>query len=127
TAAEADHFTARVFANPESAVRLLIFEEVGLDERSIGSPLSAAAGSFLSFTLGAAIPLIPYLLASGSAAFLTSLGVSLAALALLGYAISRLTRRGALFSSVRQVLLGGIAAAVTFGVGTLIGAGSSPG
>ena len=127
TAAEADHFTTRVFANPESAVRLLIFEEVGLDERSIGSPLSAAAGSFLSFTLGAAIPLIPYLLASGSLAFATSLGVSLAALALLGYAISRLTRRGALFSAVRQVVLGGIAAAVTFGVGTLIGAGLPPG
>lgn len=121
---EADHFTDRVFEDPESAVRLLIFEEVGLDERSIGSAIQAAIGSFLSFTLGAAIPLIPYLLTAGSTAFWLSLGTSLGALALLGYLISRMTRRHPVFSSVRQVLLGAVAAAVTFGVGTLIGAGT---
>ena len=121
---EADHFTDRVFEDPESAVRLLIFEEVGLDERSIGSAIQAAIGSFLSFTLGAAIPLIPYLLAAGATAFWLSLGISLGALALLGYLISRMTRRHPVFSSVRQVLLGAVAAAVTFGVGSLIGAGT---
>lgn len=121
---EADHFTDRVFEDPESAVRLLIFEEVGLDERSIGSAIQAAIGSFLSFTLGAAIPLIPYLLTAGSTAFWLSLGISLGALALLGYLISRMTRRHPVFSSVRQVLLGAVAAAVTFGVGSLIGAGT---
>ena len=46
-----------VFADPDHAVRLLIFEEVGLDARSIGSPLAAAAGSFVAFTTGAFIPL----------------------------------------------------------------------
>ena len=124
SATEADHFTNRVFEDEESAVRLLIFEEVGLDERSIGSALQAGTGSFLSFTLGAAIPLVPYLLTSGATAFWLSLGVSLGALALLGFLISRMTRRNPVFSSVRQVLLGGIAAAVTFGVGSLIGAGT---
>ncbi len=124
TAEEAEHFTSRIFEDPESAVRLLIFEEVGLDERSIGSPLGAAVGSFLSFTLGAAIPLVPYLLASGGVAFWFSLGLSLGALGILGYLISRMTRRHPVFSTVRQVLLGGIAAAVTFGVGTLIGTGT---
>ena len=67
------------------------------------------------------MPLVPYLLLSGQAAFVTSLGASLVALALLGFGISRLTRRPALFSAVRQVLLGGVAAAVTYGVGRLIG------
>lgn len=124
SAEEADHFTERVFEDPEHAVRLLIFEEVGLDERSIGSPIGAAFGSFLSFTIGAAIPLIPYLLTIGGTAFGLSLGGSLGALALLGYLISRMTRRHPVYSTVRQVLLGGVAAAVTFGVGTLIGAGS---
>jgi VIT1/CCC1 family predicted Fe2+/Mn2+ transporter len=118
---EAAAFVDRVFAEPEHAVALLLHEEVGLDARSIGSPLSAAIGSFLAFTLGALVPLVPYLLLSGQAAFVTSLGASLAALALLGYGISRLTRRSALFSSVRQVLLGGTAAAVTYAVGRLIG------
>ena len=120
-AADATAFVDRVFADPEHAVALLLHEEVGLDARSIGSPISAAVGSFLAFTLGALVPLIPYLLLSGETAFFTSLGVSLAALALLGYGISRLTRRSAAFSAIRQVVLGGIAAAVTFGVGRLIG------
>lgn len=123
---EADHFTNRLFADPENAVRLLIFEEVGLDERSIGSPISAGVSSFLAFTLGAAVPLIPYLLSGGGLAFGLSLGLSLASLAILGYLISRMTRRHPLYSAVRQVLLGGVAAAVTYGVGTLIGASPGP-
>jgi vacuolar iron transporter family protein len=121
TEEEANHFVARVFADTEHAVALLIHEEVGLDARSIGSPWAAALGSFFAFTLGALVPLIPYLLARGAIAFNSSLVVSLLALAILGYGISRLTRRPALYSSVRQVLLGGLAAAVTYGAGVLIG------
>jgi VIT1/CCC1 family predicted Fe2+/Mn2+ transporter len=121
TADEANHFVDRVFANTDHATSLLIYEEVGLDERSIGSPLRAAIGSFFAFTLGAIIPLIPYLLASGGPAFFGSLLVSLAALFGLGLMISRLTRRNPLWTAVRQVLLGGIATAVTFAVGTWIG------
>jgi VIT1/CCC1 family predicted Fe2+/Mn2+ transporter len=121
TAEEASHFVDRVFADPEHAATLLIFEEVGLDARSIGSPTAAAASSFVAFTIGALVPLIPYLLLAGGTAFATSLGASLAALALLGYGISRLTHRPPLYASARQVLLGGAAAAVTYAVGTLIG------
>jgi vacuolar iron transporter family protein len=118
---EARRFVDRVFADPEQAVSVLLHEELGLDARSIGSPLAAAVGSFLAFTLGALIPLIPYLLLSGTAAFALSLGASLAALGLLGYGISRLTHRPPLFSAVRQIALGGTAAAVTFLVGSLVG------
>ena len=96
-------------------------EEVGLDARSIGSPVHAALGSFVAFVAGAFVPLLPYLLTSGSVAFTASLALSLMALALLGVGISVLTRRSALFSAVRQVALGGIAAAVTFAVGRFIG------
>jgi VIT1/CCC1 family predicted Fe2+/Mn2+ transporter len=118
---EAAHFADRVFADPEHAVAILIHEEVGMDARSIGSPIGAAVGSFLAFTLGAIVPLVPYLLLSGGTAFALSLGLSLVALFLLGWGISRLTHRPVLYTSVRQVLLGGIAAAVTYGVGSLIG------
>jgi hypothetical protein len=111
----------RVFADPEHAATLLIFEEVGLDARSIGSPVAAAGSSFVAFTIGALVPLVPYVLLAGGTAFGTSLGLSLAALALLGYGISRLTHRPPLYASARQVLLGGAAAAVTFAVGSLIG------
>jgi VIT1/CCC1 family predicted Fe2+/Mn2+ transporter len=118
---EADHFVERVFANPEHATNLLIFEEVGLDERSIGSPWRAAVGSFVAFTLGALVPLVPYLLSSGGPAFAAALIVSLLALFGLGLSISHLTRRNPLRTALRQVLLGGIATAVTFAVGSLIG------
>jgi Uncharacterized membrane protein len=121
TPEQATMFVDAVFKDDEHAIRQLIFEEVGLDERSIGSPLAAAGGSFLAFVAGAFIPLVPYLLTSGQAAFTASLVLSLIALALLGVGISRLTRRPPLFSALRQVALGGIAAAVTYAVGSFIG------
>jgi VIT1/CCC1 family predicted Fe2+/Mn2+ transporter len=117
---EARRFVDRLFERPEQATRLLIFEEVGLDERSIGAPLAAGLGSFLAFTLGAVIPLVPYLVASGAMAFVASFGASLAALFALGLGISRLTHRSPLFTALRQTLLGAIAAGVTYGVGTLL-------
>jgi VIT1/CCC1 family predicted Fe2+/Mn2+ transporter len=118
---EADRFAEIVMRDPEHAMSLLIFEEVGLDDRSIGSPITAAIGSFLAFTLGALIPLVPYLLASGGIAFTASLLASLAALAVLGTGIAMLTRRPAWYGAIRQVALGGIAAAVTYAVGSLLG------
>lgn len=121
TEAQADRFVDRIFSNPEKAVDLLIFEEVGMDVRSIGSPASAALGSFLAFVMGAIVPLIPYLLFKGSVAFGTSLIASLIALFILGLGISRLTGRNPLFAGLRQLMLGGTAAIVTFAVGTLIG------
>ena len=119
---KAAEFADAVFDDDDHAVRILIFEEVGLDERSIGSPLAAAASSFVAFTAGAFVPLLPYLLAAGAPAFVGSIAASLIALALLGTGIARLTRRPVPMAAIRQVLLGGAAAAVTFAVGTLIGA-----
>jgi vacuolar iron transporter family protein len=118
---ETERIVEVIFEEPENAVRTMIFEEVGLDERSIGSPLAAAGGSFLAFTLGAFIPLLPYLIWSGPMAFTLSLGVSLVALGVLGFGIGVMTRRPLPFTAVRQVLLGGAAAAVTFAVGSFIG------
>ena len=122
---DAARFVDAVFDEPDHAVRLLIFEEVGLDERSIGSPVAAAIGSFVAFTAGASIPLVPYLLTSGATAFASSLLVSLAALALLGAGIASLTRRPLWYGAIRQVALGGVAAAVTYLVGRLIGVATS--
>ena len=118
---EATHFAGRIFEDPEHAVSLLLHEEVGLDRRSIGSPLAAGIGSFTAFSLGALIPLVPFLLATGTPAFVSSIAASLGALFLLGVGISVLTHRSLLYTSIRQVILGGVAAAVTYGVGAAIG------
>jgi VIT1/CCC1 family predicted Fe2+/Mn2+ transporter len=118
---EAKAIAARLFENPERALDTLIREELGLDPSELGSPVGAAGGSFVAFALGAVVPVIPYLLGSGSAAFVASIVLSLVALFMVGAAVSLLTGRGFLFSGARQVLIGAAAAVVTFAVGSLIG------
>jgi VIT1/CCC1 family predicted Fe2+/Mn2+ transporter len=54
-------------------------------------------------------------------AFASSLGLSLVALFAVGSGVSLLTGRGMLFSGLRQVVIGGAAAAVTNLVGRVIG------
>lgn len=122
TADEATLFADRMLADPERALETLVREEVGLDPKAIGSPISAAVGSFIAFTLGAFVPVLPYLLASGQAAFVGSLAASLAALFLLGLGVSVFTHRHPLRSGARQLVLGLVAAVVTYGVGSLLGA-----
>jgi VIT1/CCC1 family predicted Fe2+/Mn2+ transporter len=121
--AEAERIAARMFEDPDTALDTLVREELGLDPDELGSPLGAAGGSFLAFAIGALIPLVPYLLLSGTAAFALSLGLSLIALFLVGAGVSLLTGRGVLFSGLRQLAIGAGAAAVTYAVGTLIGVG----
>jgi vacuolar iron transporter family protein len=119
---EAGRIADRMFAEPDRALEALVREEIGLDPRVIGSPWSAAGGSFLAFTLGALVPVVPYLLGSGAFAFWASLLASLAGLFLLGMGVSQFTHRSPLRAGVRQLLLGLAAAVVTYAVGTLIGA-----
>jgi vacuolar iron transporter family protein len=120
-AAEAEAIAARLFEDPERALDTLIREELGLDPRELGSPVGAAVGSFISFGIGAAVPVLPYLVTSGGAAFGASIVLSLVALFGVGAGVSLLTGRGFVFSGVRQVLIGAGAAVVTFAVGSLIG------
>ncbi len=119
----ATEFVDAMLKDEDHAARLLLFEEVGLDDRSIGSPLQAGISSFVAFTLGAFVPLLPYLLMQGQPAFVGSIVLSLVALALLGIGIARLTRRPAWYGATRQVVLGGVAAAVTYAVGVIVGVG----
>lgn len=122
TREEAQQIADRMFADPARALEALVREEIGLDPRVIGSPWSAAGGSFLAFTFGALVPVVPYLLGSGAAAFWTSLLASLVGLFLLGTAVSQFTHRDPLRAGVRQLLLGLAAAGVTYAVGSFIGA-----
>jgi VIT1/CCC1 family predicted Fe2+/Mn2+ transporter/rubrerythrin len=123
TREEADTIAARMFADPKTALDTLVREELGLDPDELGSPWGAAVGSFVAFSVGASIPVLPYLLGSGSAAFVLSFGFSLAALFLVGAGVSLLTGRSLLFSGFRQLGIGAAAAAITYVVGKVIGVG----
>jgi VIT1/CCC1 family predicted Fe2+/Mn2+ transporter len=120
---DARRFAEHIFADPEVALQTLVREELGLDQNGMGSPWSAAAGSFLAFTAGAIVPVIPYLFGGGATTLLLSFGLSLAALFALGALVSLLTGRSMLFSGLRQLGIGAAAAIVTFLVGSLIGVG----
>ena len=111
----------KVFEDPEMALETMVREELGLDPKQLGSPWSAAAGSFAAFSLGATVPVIPYFFGGGTVIFMTSFIVSLAALFLVGSLVSLLTGRSLLFSGFRQVGLGAAAASITYLVGHLIG------
>jgi VIT1/CCC1 family predicted Fe2+/Mn2+ transporter len=118
---EAQRIAHRIFGDPEAALETLIREELGLDPNELGSPWGAATGSFAAFAVGASLPVLPYILGGGSTAFVLSIGLSLVALFAVGAGVSLITGRSTLYSGARQVLIGGAAAAVTFGVGRVIG------
>jgi VIT1/CCC1 family predicted Fe2+/Mn2+ transporter/rubrerythrin len=121
TKAEAATIAERMFRDPQHALDTLVREELGLDPDELGSPWGAAAGSFVAFGIGALVPVIPYLLATGSGAFVAALALSIAALFAVGAGVSLLTGRSLLFSGARQVLIGAAAAVVTYVVGLAIG------
>ncbi|MBI2781407.1 MAG: VIT1/CCC1 transporter family protein [Chloroflexi bacterium] len=121
TEQEADTVAARMLADPQHALDTLVREELGLDPDQLGSPWGAAGGSFVAFGIGAIVPVIPYVLATGGVAFFASIGLSVAALFAVGAGVSLLTGRSLLFSGARQVLIGSAAAVVTYFVGIAIG------
>jgi VIT1/CCC1 family predicted Fe2+/Mn2+ transporter len=99
----------------------MLRDEVGLDPRAIGGPWAAALSSFIAFVSGAIIPLLPFLLLTGTPAFVGSVVFSLIALFLLGLGVSFLTKRPPIRCGLRQLALGGIAALVTYLIGQAIG------
>ena len=100
----------------------IIKEELGIDKEELGgSAWEAAIASFLLFAIGAIIPLYPFMILDGQNAILLSIASSVVGLFGIGAAITLLTGKGILFSGMRQVAFGLAAAAVTYGIGTLIG------
>ena len=107
--------------DPEQAWRVHAREELGVDPDDLPSPWVAAASSFAAFTVGALVPVLPYVL--GAVTLLVPVLLALAALFLAGAVVSRFTDRSALYSGGRQLLLGAAAAALTYAVGGLVGTG----
>ena len=119
--AEADLIVSRILDDPERAIDTFVREEIGLSAETMGSPVAAGLGSLSAFAVGAFVPLLPFLILGGVGAFAASIGGSAVALFAIGIGVSRLTHRHPLRTGLRQVSLGGMAAAVTFAIGTLLG------
>ncbi len=120
-APDAARIAHRLMQDPEAALDTKVREELGLDPDELGSPWGAAGSSFVAFGIGAIIPLAPYLLAAGTSALVAAFVLALAALFVVGAGVSLVTGRSLIFSGLRQVAIGALAAGVTFLVGTLIG------
>ena len=113
----------RLVQDPQAALDTLAREELGVDPAELGgSAWVAAITSFLLFSAGAIIPVLPYFFTAGTSAVIISVTLSVIGLFIIGAAITVITGRNALFSGLRQVLFGVTAAAITFGIGRLFGA-----
>jgi VIT1/CCC1 family predicted Fe2+/Mn2+ transporter len=118
----AQDLAEKAFHTKESALDALIIEELGIDKDDLGgSAWEAAFSSFILFVTGAIIPLIPFFFTNGKSAIYFCVAGSAFGLFLIGSSITLFTGKSILFSGFRQVLFGLAAAAVTYGIGMLIG------
>ena len=120
---DAQRVAAQVHRRLEPAVDFHALFELGIHPGSLGLPQSAALWSFFSFAAGASVPLLPWLLTEN--ALVPTLVVSGLALLTVGAVATRLTHRKPWYGAGRQLIVGALATAVTFLVGTLVGVSAS--
>ncbi len=109
----------QIHVDVDNAVTVHAREELGVDPDDLASPVVAAGSSFLSFAVGALIPVLPYLLGANS--LLPGLLVTLLALFACGAVVTQLTSRTWWYGGLRQMLLGAAAAGATYAFGSLVG------
>ncbi len=118
----AELISVALMKDPQVALETHAREELGIDMHDgLGSPWAAAGSSFVMFAIGAIVPLLPFLFTAGDTAVAVSAGLSAVTLFAVGSAMTVLTGRGVLFSGARMLAIGAVAAAITYGVGTLLG------
>jgi VIT1/CCC1 family predicted Fe2+/Mn2+ transporter len=122
TLEEAKKLAKKAFETKESAIETLITEELGINKEELeGSAWEAAITSFILFAIGAIIPLYPFMFLEGKNAIFLSVASSVVGLFGIGSAITLFTGKSVFFSGTRQVVFGLLAAAITYGIGALIG------
>jgi VIT1/CCC1 family predicted Fe2+/Mn2+ transporter len=119
---DARRITKKMVCEPEHALDVLAREELGLNPDDLGSPWGAALFSFLAFTAGAAIPLVPFLAGldrpTGIAVSAMLAGGSLF---VVGAALSLFTGKNALYGGLRMLFIGGSAGLTTHAIGHIFG------
>jgi VIT1/CCC1 family predicted Fe2+/Mn2+ transporter len=118
---EAKLVAARIHEDPAVSLDTHLREEFGLDQNDLGSPWGAAFASMGAFAMGAVVPIAPYLFSDSSAMFYISGAMSAVALVFVGAGLAWLSGINWVWGGARMLLVGVAAAAVTYGVGSLIG------
>jgi VIT1/CCC1 family predicted Fe2+/Mn2+ transporter len=108
-------------SHPDLALDTHARLELGIDPQAPGSAWQAAVMSFLSFSVGAILPLFPWFFTEGSTAVIASIIIGAVAALALGAAIGFMSGRNVLTTAVRQLVVAAIAASVTYGVGHVLG------
>ena len=120
--AAAHELADRLLSDNATALDTLAREELSINPQELGgSAWEAAVMSFFLFAFGAMFPVLPYFFLTGTAGIVASAVLSTVALFAIGAAITLMTGRNPVLSGMRQVIFGLAAAAITFGVGRLIG------
>jgi VIT1/CCC1 family predicted Fe2+/Mn2+ transporter len=119
---QAKSMAKEIMSDKNKAHEVLIREELGINPEELkGSAMEAAITSFLLFAIGAIIPVVPFFFLGGMFAVLISTIMSAIGLFLIGASITLFTGKSVWYSGFRQVLFGLMAAAITFGIGKMIG------
>lgn len=120
--ADAQRSAAQIMQDKRSALDTLVREELGIDPAELGgNPWSAAATSFVLFSAGAIFPVVPFFWTKGHWTIGASALASAAALCTVGMLTSLFTGRGPWYSAARQAIVGCLAAALTYGIGVVLG------
>jgi VIT1/CCC1 family predicted Fe2+/Mn2+ transporter len=122
---QASRTAAEILKNPESAADTLVREELGLDPDDLGSPVGAALSSFALFSVGALVPIVPFLVTSGTPAVAAAGALAGLVLAGVGGLVGFLSGTSVALAAGRMVGLAALAAGVTYLVGRLFGAAVS--
>ncbi len=119
---QAKQMAHEIMSDKDRAHEVLIREELGINKEDLqGSAMEAAVSSFILFAIGAIIPVVPFFFIGGTKAIIISTIMSALGLFLIGASITLFTGKNVWYSGFRQVLFGLLAAAITFGIGKLIG------
>ena len=118
----AHQLATTMMADPERALGAHAREELGIDPDTLGSPIQAALASFVTFALGAAVPLVPFLAGKGTAAALVAVVVAGTVALVVGGVLAVFTGRSWWRSAFRELLICAAAGAVTFAIGSAVGA-----
>jgi VIT1/CCC1 family predicted Fe2+/Mn2+ transporter len=103
------------------ALRTHAREELGVDPSTTGSPWGAAISSLIFCCLGALIPLLPWIVTTNGDPVVWSIGLAVLSAGVVGGVIGWFTRNGVFKWALRQIMVGALAAAVTYGIGRLVG------